>query len=155
MRFCYFVLATAATLVACINAENQLPQTTSELVARTLADAPTNNAVTRSLCVDKQHGEEDSLDSLNSLDETEERGKINGLALKKFEKLVKAKHQPLRFKIENLSAKNQRWATDRWKTQSLNQKQVATKLGMKSVNDITNRNYKFFEQIKHHFKEVV
>ncbi|KAE9308384.1 hypothetical protein PR003_g20757 [Phytophthora rubi] len=150
MRFCYFVLAAAATLVACINAENQLSQTTSELVARTLADAPINDAVTRSLRTDKKHDEEDSLDSL---DETEERAKFSKVDWKDIKKIVQAKHQPLLLKIENLGRKKAEWAVNTWRGQSLNQKEVAKKLGMENIHDTKNRNYAFFNKIKHLFKE--
>ncbi|KAE9290233.1 hypothetical protein PF008_g25665 [Phytophthora fragariae] len=145
MRFCYFVLATAATLLACTNAvtaENQHSQTTSKLTTRTLDDAPTNGAVTRSLRVDKTYEEE----SLDSLDEMEERGA--GYTAQKLVEMAKGKDKNLPKIIAKLSRSEQKQIIRAWWSHSDNLETVAKRLGMSSITDTAHKNYPILQRFE-------
>ncbi|KAG3110976.1 hypothetical protein PI124_g1247 [Phytophthora idaei] len=134
MRFYYAVLATAATLLASTNAvtvdtqHNQISQT-----------AQIHSDVKRSLRSHQYEYEEK--DSVDSLDDTEERGR--GVTHGKLMKLVKAHDVPLDFDLTVLGVRAQKNIQKVLKNQGLSQQQLRKKLGSKNSN--------FFQEWKENF----
>ncbi|KAK1947553.1 hypothetical protein P3T76_001563 [Phytophthora citrophthora] len=135
MRLSCFLFAAAAALLASTNAAS-VSQTTPNIVAAT------DSIVKRSLRYTKD--EEDPIDTKN-----EERGK--GINVKKLNKLLLAKRIEIPANIENLSKEVRKNLAFRFKAQNLTKKKFATKLGMRDVDDMTNRNYPFYKEWQHLF----
>ncbi|KAL4099262.1 hypothetical protein PRIC1_007068 [Phytophthora ramorum] len=153
MRFFYVTLVAAVTLLASANAvstkQNQISETSPEIVARSLAAAQDDAAVKRNLRKYVEEDDLDSLDSLDSFDETEERAKV--INVKQLKQLAKTKNAHLPVKFENLNAKMQQNMVSSWAKKNLNEVKFAKKLGLKSVNDVGNKNYPAFQKFREMF----
>ncbi|KAH7488775.1 hypothetical protein KRP22_008581 [Phytophthora ramorum] len=153
MRFFYVTLVAAVTLLASANAvstkQNQISETSPEIVARSLAAAQDDAAVKRNLRKYVEEDDLDSLDSLDSFDETEERAKV--INVKQLKQLAKTKNAHLPVNFAKLNFKMQMNTVKTWAKQNMNLKQFATKLGLKSVNDVGNKNYPVFKMFEARF----
>lgn len=145
MRLNCFLFVVAAALVASTNAaassiqQNHVSQTTPDIEAATQTDS----VVKRSLRYVKD--EEDSID-------TKDEERAQGINVKALNKILSAKRIEIPANIEALSKKAQRDLVHTFKGQDLTKKMFATKLGMRDVDDVTNRHFPFFQKWEHLFR---
>ncbi|KAG3233809.1 hypothetical protein PI124_g21127 [Phytophthora idaei] len=153
MRLYYVIFAITATVLVSTNAvsadaqQDQISQTVSEIVAATQID----NRVKRSLRAHKDDDVEEEEGSIDSLNDSEERG--GGVKSSDLMKIFKARDTPILLDIAQLNPNQQKKIVRILSGQTRTLEKFAKKLGMLSAEDTTHVNFSFFRQWSHLFRD--